>query len=317
MPRSSDYGAHAVLSGFAARYRNYAYIADEVSPIVEVDPAQGYYYEFGQSDDFDEYETEITEEGSVTESKSRRTQRSYSTLDFSHAEFLPVKAEEEGELLGFKDIDLVVERVTDVVLRKRDIYVAGEAFDTGNFSGMTSSPGTKWGTATVKQVVTDVNTAKDALVAPGSDDELVVVMGLAAWRTLSTNANILAAITPTKAAAQATLEQMAALLEVDRIVVGKGKKNTGAKVETDTVTRTNIWGDHALVCYRTKRPSVMGNTGHNVTFRKKVGGRGLNVYLIPEHRGAHGGTLVKVSLTEKPFQVVNAQAGYLLSAISA
>lgn len=317
MPVSTSYGAHSVLSGFASRYKNFTYIADEAAPVVEVDPKQGYYYEFGQSDEFDEYETETSEEGSVTESKGRRTQKSYSTLDFSHAEFIPRHSQDEGDLLGIPEIDMAVERVTDVVLRKREIYVASQAFNTGNFTSMTSAPAVKWGTATVKQVVVDVNTAKDALVAPGSDDELIMIMGLQAWRSLSTNTNLLAAITPTMAMGQATLEQVAAFCEVDRIVVGKGKKNTATKVASDTVTRTAIWGDYALVCYKTKRPSSMGNTGHAVTFRKKVMGKSVNVYIIEEHRGAHPGTKVKVSLTEKAFQQVNLQAGYLLSAISA
>ena len=110
---------------------------------------------------------------------------------------------------------------------------------------------------------------------------------------------------------------IAELFQVDRVVIGKGKKNTATKVASDTVTRTAIWGDYALLHYKTKRPSVMGSTGHAVTFRKKVMGKAVNVYIIEEHRGAHPGTKVKVSLTEKPFQQINLQAGYLLSAISA
>jgi hypothetical protein len=317
MPLATDYGAHSVLSGFAARYRNYSYIADEIAPVVEVDPTQGYYYTFGASDEFDEYETETSPEGSVTESKGRRARQSFATLDFSHAEFLPIHSEEEGDLLGFPEIDLAVERVADVVLRKREIYMASQAFNTTNFSGMTAAPGTKWGTATVKQIATDINTGLDAMVAPGSDDELVGVLGLAAWRTLSTNANVLANITPTKMAGQATPEMIAELFGLDRIVIGKAKKNTGVTVATDTVTRTNIWGDYMLLHYKTRRPSVMGSTGHAVAFRKKVMGKAVNVYVFDQHRGAHPGKLIKVSITEKPFTQVNTAAGYLLSAITA
>jgi hypothetical protein len=318
MPLAAGYGTHSTLAGFAVRYRNFAYIADLVSPVVEVDANSQFYYKFGESDDFDEYETRTSEEGSVTESKSRRSQTSFTALDFAHSEFLPIKAREEADLLGVDDTQMVVERITDVVLRKREIAVAAELFKASNYTGMTATPGTKWGTATVKQITTDVNTGIDAMTGPAGGDRLILAMGLAAWRSLSTNANLLENIVPTKMAGQATPEQVAELLGVDEVVIGKAKRNTASKTETASPTRAAIWGDSALLCYRSAAPTVMGTTGHAVTFRRRVGGQAMAVYLIDEpRRGAHGGTLIKVAMTELPTQLVNAGQGYLLTAISA
>lgn len=318
MPTTSQYGTNSVLTGFVVDYKNYEYIAELVAPVVECEEGQNYYYKMGLSDNFDVYETIAGEDAAVSESKSRRAQTSFSVKDYAHSEFLPRRVQSAGDVLGIKDIDLIAQRVTEVVRRKQEIDAASILFATGNYSGMTSSPGTKWGTATMKQIVTDVNTALDALVAPSVQDRKIIVMGRAAWRSVSTNTNVLAAITPTKAAGQATREQLAEFLGVDEILVGMAKKNTATKVASDTLTMGDIWGDHALVCYRSQAPTQMGATGHAITFRTRVGGQAIGVYTYDDpDRGAHGGTKIKVALTQSVPQLVNNKAGYLLSAISA
>lgn len=312
MPASTDYQANRTLSNFAVQFRNYDYVADQVSPVFEVDARSAFYYEFGQSDNFDEYELEASDEGFITESKSRRTQKSYTTVDFSHAEFIPRLVQEEGDLLGFPEIDLITQRVTDVVLRKREIFVAARAFAAANYSGMTAAAAATWQTATVAQITNDINTGVDLMVGKGND-KLKMVMGIAAFRKLSTNANLIANVSPTKAVGQLTKEVLAELLQVDEIVVGAAKKNT-AKPAADSPTKTNIWGNFALLAILTDKPGLM-STGHNVSFRRKVGGLPISTYLIPTARGAHNGTLVKVSMTERPMQFINNQAGYLISGI--
>lgn len=313
MPASIDYGANAVLSGIAVRFRNKSYIADRISPVLEVGPRSGIYYEMGQSDYFDEYEDETSDEGWVTESKSRRTPKTYTTVDFSHSEFLPELVEEEGALIGLPEIDLVVERVAEVVQRKREIFVATKLTTTGNYpSGFTAAVGTTWATATVKQIAADINAAKDAMCGKGNG-RYVMAMGLQAWRSLSTNTNVVANWVYTVALGQLMPEMVAQMFGLDEVIVGDADKNT-ANVGADSPTRARIWGNFAVIAIIDPNPSMF-TTYHNLTFRRKVRGLPISTYLIPEYRGAHNGTLVKVSMTERPAQITNNQAAFLYTGI--
>lgn len=311
MPTGAQYQANRTLSGFAIRYRNSKYIADDVSPVCEVESKSGFYYSFGETDDFDEYETEAGEEGSVSESKGKRQRNQYDTRPFAHKEFLSAEAEEEGDLIGLPEIDLAVERVTDVVLRKREIYVANKLTTAANYpSDMKLTVTNKWGSATVKQITDVINDAKDAMVDEGFG--LQLTMGRVAARALASNPNIIAAVVPTKAVAQLKLDQLAELLEVDKIVVGKAKKTTKVKQKT---TKTFIWGNFAILNFVNPKPSYMGSTGHNVTFRRKLKGLPLRTYLIPNmDKGSDGGTDIKVSMIDDVAHIVNDQAGYLFTA---
>lgn len=311
MPTGAEYQANRTLSGFAIRYRNSAYIADEVSPVCEVDSKSGFYYSFGETDDFDEYETAASEEGAVSESKGKRQRNQYDTTPFSHKEFLSAEAEEEGDLISLPEIDLAVERVTDVVLRKREIAVANKLTTASNYpTGYKTTVTNKWGTATVKQIVDVINTAKDALVDEGQEPQLV--MGNVVYRALASNANLIAAVVPTKAVAQLKIDQLAELLEVKRIVVGKAQKTTKVKNKT---TKSRIWGDFAILNYVNPKPSIFGTTGHNVTFRRKLKGMPMRTYLIPRmDKGSDGGTDIQVSFIEDYAHIVNDAAGYLFSA---
>lgn len=311
MPTGSEYQANRTLSGFAIRYQNSAYIADLVSPVCEVESKSGFYYSFGETDSFDEYETAATEEGAVGESKGKRQRNQFDTTPFAHKEFVSAEAEEEGDLINLPEIDLAVERVTDVVLRKREVAVANKLTDADNYpTGFKLTVTNKWGTATVKQIVDVINDAKDAMVDDGGPIKLT--MGRTVWRGLYTNANLIAAVVPTKAAAQLKIDQVAELLEVDEIIVGKAKKTTKVKNKT---TKTFIWGDFAILNYVNPKPSYMGSTGHNVTFRRKLKGLPLRTYLIPNmEKGSDGGTDIKVSMIDDVAHIVNDQAGYLFSA---
>lgn len=318
MPTIAQYGTNSVLTGFVVDYKNFEYIAELVAPVAECQEGQFYYYELGISDNFDIYETIASADSAVSEAKARRTQRSFEVKDYAHSEFLPTRVRAAADVLGIPDVDLITQRVTEVVRRKQELDAAAVLFAAGSYTGMTSSPGTKWGTATVKEIVADVNTALDAMVAPSGADRKIMAMGRQAWRSLSTNANILAAITPTKAQGQATKEQIAEFCGLDEVVVGMARKNSATKVASDTLTMADIWGDNALVCYRSSNPSQMGATGHAVTFRTPVQGSAINVYVYDDpDRGAHGGTKIKVALTQSLPKIVNAKAGYLLTAISA
>ena len=312
MPTSSQYGANSTLSGFAVRYNNKDYIADRISPVYEVDATSQYYYEFGQTEGFDDYEQDATDESSISESKGDRTQKSFTVSNYSHRENVSAMVLSEGELLGLPEIDIAVARVTDVVLRKRERRAAARLFSSANYAaGFFAAVVNKWGTATVKQITTDINTARDVMVGKGND-KLQLTLGRQAWRSLSTNANILANVTPTKAVAQLTPEVVAELLQVDEIVYGEAKYTTKLK---DKTTKADIWGDNAVLNIITPKPSMMA-TGHNVTFRRKLNGKAVRAYVIPHNEGPDGGTWIKVTMTEKTAHIVNDQAGYLFTAVS-
>lgn len=79
-------------------------------------------------------------------------------------------------------------------------------------------------------------------------------MGLAAWRSLRRNDQILNRLFGTNnGGGYATRQQVASLLEVEEILVGAAYKNTGNEAQAESLS--SIWGDNVLCYYAPSSPS--------------------------------------------------------------
>jgi hypothetical protein len=151
--------------------------------------------------------------------------------------------------------------VTQKLLLSREIQVAAIAFGNSQWSS-SATPSVLWDVDTsdpIGDVVLATNTVEEASVRPNTG-----IIGGALWRHVKKHPDLIDRIkgsagpgTP----AILTMQAIAALFELDKILVGRGMKDTGA--EGGTATRARIWGLHMAVLYVTGSPSLRSpNAGY-------------------------------------------------------
>lgn len=154
------------------------------------------------------------------------------------------------------------EALTSAILNNREIRAHAVATSISN----TSSPTTKWDD-TGATPIADIQAAKNAMFM----DPNIIVMSEEVWIVLKNHSTIIerfgGGFTNTKVV---TLEMLAAIFEVDRIVVAKARKSTTKPKNAATLAR--IWGDDVILAYVDPRGLGRKRPTFGCLFAQKLGG---------------------------------------------
>jgi hypothetical protein len=201
-------------------------------------------------------------------------------------------------------LDLSTMMVTKLIGLDREVRVAGKVFNAANYAApnQTTLLGTnQWSDFVNSNPLDAILAALDIpLFRPN-----VAVLGQATYTKLRQHPRIVQAIYGTAQTGGAvTLEQLAQLLEVKRVVVGAGFINTARKGQP--VNTQRVWGKHAAFLYIDKE-AAMGMQpcwGFTAQWGDKIAGD------IPEPKtGLRGSQRIRVGESLK--EVVSAPAlGY-------
>ena len=146
--------------------------------------------------------------------------------------------------------------VTEKIYLRKEKAVASIAFGAGEWSS-SATPGTLWSNDT-SDPIGDVETAACAVKLSIAKSTLRGVMGYEVWSKVKNHPDIVDRI---KGAAgpgnPAVVSKMAvaALFELEDILVGTALENTGAEGASDTIVP--VWGKHFLIFYRPATPSLL------------------------------------------------------------
>jgi len=159
--------------------------------------------------------------------------------------------------------------VTAQILLELESEVAGNAFGAGWSSSATPSP--TWDNAT-STPIEDVETAHNNVVSSIGNMPNVGVMGRGLWRYLKQHPDIVDRIKYSagpNSPAVVTLQAVAALFELDRLLIGMTIEDTAAEGAASSLSY--IWGNHLLVAYVTAQPSLLEPTaGYVFTYKNRV-----------------------------------------------
>lgn len=196
------------------------------------------------------------------------------------------------------------EALTAAILNNREIRAHAAATAISN----TSTPGTKWD-AGGSDPVGDIQTAKDGMFA----DPNTIVMSKEVWVILKNHADIIArfggGFTNTKVV---TLEMLAAIFEVDRIVVASARKSTTKAPTAASLAR--IWSDDVVLAWVDPRGLGRKQPTFGALFAQKLGG-GPTFRVRKweaEEKGVGGATTIQVEHRSIE-KVVAEDFGYYLS----
>jgi hypothetical protein len=199
---------------------------------------------------------------------------------------------------GYDPLGRATEGVAELVALDRELRVRDLVFNANTYpaANRTTLSGTsQWSDFTNSDPYTAINTARDGmLMAPN-----IGVIGKLAWSKLKVHPKITAALAPSSTGntstsnaqgAPASLQAVAELLELDRILVGEAWVNTAKPGHTASLSR--IWGKHMALLHVNPTASVRGNAitfGYTAEYGNRVSGS------IPEPKvGLRGSQRVRV-----------------------
>lgn len=194
--------------------------------------------------------------------------------------------------------------LTNLVMLDREIRVANTVFNASSFSAANQSTlaGTsQWSDKANSDPVAALLGAMDTpLVRPNK-----LVIGQQAWTGLRQHPKLAQAIGKSaQSAGVVSLQEVADLLELNEIIVGRGFVNTAKKGQAPNFVR--VWGKHCALLHIDSLAAQMQQPTFGFTgqFGSKIAGD------IPDPRkGLRGGVVVRVGESVKEV-IVSTDAGY-------
>ena len=277
-PTRSQVHIDGPLTNISIAYRNGNYIAEQIFPAVKVQKNSDKYFIYTKSDWFRD-EAAVRAPGTRAQLVDYTISTStYSCLEYADAKVVPDEIVDNSDT-PLRPLQEATEFVTDKLLLRQEIDVAAKAFGTSWSSSAT--PGTLWSNDT-SDPVGDVNLAVDTIAKAIGRVPSVGVIGRGLWRHVTKHPDLMdrikGAATPGSPAIL-TYSAIAAIFELEKIVVGNAIKDTGA--EGGTSSLGYVWGNHMLVAFVTSTPSLLTpSAGYIFNWKSRMANR---YRLEPEH----------------------------------
>lgn len=301
-PTQQQVHLDTALTNISVAYRNANYIAETIFPNIPVQKQSNKYFIFTKSDWFRDEATYRAPGTRAQRVDYNLSSSNYLCAEWAIAKGVPDEVVENADT-PLRPIAEAAEYVTDKMYLRKEILVAGIVFGNSQWSS-SATPGVLWSNDT-SDPIGDVNTALDTVRQAIGRDPNKGVIGAGLWRHLVKHPDLIDRIKGAAgpgSPAVLTMQTIAALFELEQIVVGKAVKDTGA--EGAAASRSYVWGNHMALCYTSGTPSLNSPSAGYV-FQWQA--RAVNRYREEqEHQDV-------VEVTENFDQkLVAADAGYLL-----
>lgn len=312
------------LTAVALAYRNQALIADSVFPRLQVDSPSFKWSRYTLADGFTIPDTRVGRKSATNQIDWTATEQSDSVIDFGLEDAIPnydVLAANAGMAVqGVKPIDPEVrsaQLLEDLVQLDRENRVATimttlTTYPTANRTTLSGT--TQWSDFVNSDPVQAILTNLDVPVVRPN----VLWFGQATWTKFRSHPKVTAAIfamggNATGGGSVVSREAVAALFEVDEVLVGRSFLNTAKPGQTAVLSRT--WGKHAGMFYRA--PNLVSPT-NNITFGftaqwlDKVAGTIADAPNV----GLRGGVIVRVGESVKEVVAANDLGFFFQNAVA-
>lgn len=317
---SAPFTVQSHLTAISLAYRNASYIADAVLPRVPVLSDSFKYTTYTKADGFNMPDTRVGRKSKPNEIDFSASEATASTVDYALDEVIPHRDIELARAAqatnGVMPVDPMMrstELLTELVALGREKRVADTVFGTGTYgsSNKATLSGTSQWSHADSDPVSAILAARDGLLMGAN----TLVLGQSVWTTLRQHPKVVAAVYPLggngASGGVASLQALADLLELDRVLVGRAFYNSAKPGQTASFSR--LWGKSAALLYLA--PVVSATTGTMMTFgfTAQFGDRIAGTVEDDPNIGMRGGTRVRVGESLKE-TVCAADVGYLFDA---
>lgn len=293
------------LRTISQAYRNEDTVWREVAPIIPVTKRSGKYFVFDAFEAFATTDDTTAPHADAKQIYQKLSDDNYSVQD--HALEAPVSV----EALEEADDELALEGNALEGVRGRlelnhELRVAQQLFSAATYTAdykATLSGTAQWSDATSDPIQTIIEKMDVPLQRPNR-----LLLGHEVWRRLRSHPKVVSAIYPTGGNAGtggllASTQQLAEVLEIEQIVVGRARYNTAKDGQPGALAR--IWGDHALLYYRDPAPSR-----NTATFAATFSETQTNIVrYLDQRKGVKGSVYVKDGWNED-IKIISARSAF-------
>lgn len=255
------------LTGIVIAYQNAEMIADRILPRVPVGKREFRWLRFDRAERMTVPETLVGRKSAPNEVDFTATEEAGFVKDYGLDDVVPNDDISEAQGTGYDPLGEASEGLIELVTLDREIRVANKVMNPANYPTANKTTVTaKWDDPTSNPVQQMTNAFDGMFVRPNR-----VVLPSPVWNALRSHPKVIAAITPSgKSEGFATLQQLAALLEVDEVIVGRGWRNSAKPGQAAQLVR--VWGGEAVLAYYAN-PSATPRRGVTFGYSPVWGGR--------------------------------------------
>jgi hypothetical protein len=305
MANNAPFPIQPELTAVAIAYRNQALIADGVLPRVPVGKQEFKYLKHTKEDTFTLPDTRVGRKGKPNEVDFTATETTSATEDYGLDDPIP-QNDIDNAPENFDPLGRATEGLADLILLDREKRAADLVFTAANYPAankVTLAGVSQWSDFTNSDPVANIMAGLDALILRPN----IMVLGRAVFSKMATHPKIAKAVLGNSGDVTiATRQQIAALFELEEVLVGEGWLNTAKKGQTASMAR--VWGKHCALLYRNKVATTQNGTTFGLTaqFGSRVAGA-----MPDENIGLRGGQRVRVGESVKEL-ITASDLGYFI-----
>lgn len=273
-PTRNDWNVDVPLTNISIAYQQSAdnFIADKVFPVVPVNKRSDKYYIYTKNDWMrDEAEKRPPSTESAGSGYNISTDTYFAPTYAIHKDIDNKDMAEQIAPLDF--LRDSTQWVTQMLMLRREIQWVADFFTTSIWQ-TDVTPGNLWSDFVLSDPITDIETGKETILQNTGFEPNVLVLGYQVWRQLKHHPDIVDRYKHVSGGS-ITTEMVAALLEIDRVMVAKAVKATN--VEKETAVQAFTAGKNALLAYSNPTPSLLQpSAGYVFGWTGLNGGMGVN-----------------------------------------
>lgn len=301
---------NATLSAMSVQYANEDYIGEELFPVVNVAKKSDVYYIYDKRYRLAYPDDKLGERGEANEISDSRNTASYLCDVYGYENFL------DGETLESQDTPLnemmdLTEAINEGLAFRRELRIASAATTSANYGSNTAAiaAANRWDTASGGTIIKNIQDAVKALWTGRGPSDIVGFTSYDVYCAMSRNPAILDLFKYNGSSpGLASPDMIAGFLGMNRLLVGKARKDTANEGQTASYSR--VWSDVFGVMRVARRPNVR-NASFGYTLRH---GNPFSTQWYDPRKGKVGGYFAKVAVSET-HKIVASDTGYLLTTV--
>ena len=306
---------------FDARADREGFIGSKVAPIIPRARDQGDFAKRELEAVLREERTDRQANGTYPRSNATWTKDNYQTAERAHEGTL-----DDRTVRRFDDVlpdaeAWETERVTDIVLRSYERAVAAAIFNATTFSAATTAVTNEWDDATNAVPLTDVDTARELIVAAFGQEPNALIMNRKVFRNVRNTDQIIDRIKyqgfVDVRPGQITPQILASAFDIDMIIVAGALTNTANEMASRSISR--IWGDEYAMLAKigTTRNPAESCLAQTLMWAEEgaMDGDRMAVLVEQYRENQRRGNVIRVR-TDDVIKVKFTAAGHLLSNIT-
>ena len=305
------------MTAIALAYKNTKLIADDVLPRIPVGTQEFKYASYTKSEQFSVPDTKVGRKSAPNEVEFTATEVTSKCDDYGLDDPVPqediINANNVAAITGrnYDPLGRATEGLTNLIMLAREQRAANLVFTAANYAAanqVTLSGTSQWSDFVNSNPISDLMNGIDVPIFRPN----IMVLGRAAFTKLCQHPKIVKAVLGNAGdSGVARRADIAAMLELDEVLVGEGWVNTAKRGQTPTLVR--VWGKHAALLYRDKTADTMGGTtfGYTAQWGSRIAGANPDGNI-----GLRGGQRVRVGESVKELLIANDLGYFIQNAVA-